>query len=130
MELTGKIGYYMENPHSADERKKEVSQQIKAIRKKAGLTQKEVCEIIKVTPQTYSGYETGKYEPTMETIVRLSILYDVSTDHLLCNWIDTDDEGKSYTNNETDNEQIEYLKVEIELMKEEMIEMKKMLKQK
>ena len=60
-QLSGKISKYMENPHSLESRKIEVSNQLQYLRKEAGLTQKEVCDIVEVTPQSYSGYETVSY---------------------------------------------------------------------
>ena len=120
MQITDKISLYMKNPYGAEARKKIVSQKLKELRNKAGLTQKEVCEIIDVTPQTYSGYEKGKYEPTMETIVRLAILYNVSTDHILCNWIDEDEESASIIKNETDNGALQQLQEDVERLKQQM----------
>lgn len=125
MELSGKLSLYMHNPHDAESRKIAVSKKLQELRRTARLTQKDVCEIIHVTPQTYSGYEKGKYEPTMETIVRLAMLYDVSTDHILCNWIDDCDEGSSYYENIVDNEQIKNLWLEVELMRQDLAELKK-----
>lgn len=125
MELTGKLGLYMHNPHDAESRKIAVSKKLQELRKLANLTQKDVCEVIHVTPQTYSGYEKGKYEPTMETIVRLAMLYGVSTDHILCNWIDETDEGSSYFENIVDNEQLKDLRLEIAMIRQELAEWKK-----
>lgn len=124
MELNGRIGAYMVDPYSAETRKQQVSQQMKELRKRANLTQREVCEIIRVTPQTYSGYEKGKYEPTLETIVRLALLYEVSTDHILCAWVNEDEEAASAAANEMWNEQLHSLSEEVERLKFQMAELK------
>ena len=128
--LQGVVGEYLQNPHTAETRKKLVGDRLIEIRKQANLTQKEVCEIIGTTPQTYSGYEKGKHEPTMETLVRLSLLYDVKIDFMLCrNKLDfiENSEIEDYSKNFAGNEQIENLHLEIELLKNEMAEMKRQI---
>lgn len=124
-ELSGKISKYMENPHSLESRKIEVGRQLQALRKKAGLTQREVCDIVEVTPQSYSGYEKGKYEPSLETVCRLAMLYGVTTDHILCNWVDELDEAESYLNNEEDNQRLETLEADVQYIKREIAEILK-----
>lgn len=119
-QLSGKISKYMENPHSLESRKIEVGNQLQYLRKKAGLTQKEVCDIVEVTPQSYSGYEKGKYEPSLETICRLAMLYNVTTDHILCNWIDEIDEAESDLKNEAGNDRFYTLEAEVQVLKEHM----------
>lgn len=119
-QLSGKISKYMENPHSLESRKIEVGNQLQYLRKKAGLTQKEVCDIVEVTPQSYSGYEKGKYEPSLETICRLAMLYNVTTDHILCNWIDETDEAESNLKNEAENDRFNTLEAEVQMLKEHM----------
>lgn len=127
-QLSGKISLYMENPHSLESRKIEVGNQLQYLRKKAGLTQKEVCDIVEVTPQSYSGYEKGKYEPSLETICRLAMLYNVTTDHILCNWTDETSEAESYSNNEIENERIDSLEAEVQMLKENMKSLLKSVK--
>ena len=119
-QLSGKISKYMENPHSLESRKIEVGNKLQYLRKKAGLTQKEVCDIVEVTPQSYSGYEKGKYEPSLETICRLAMLYNVTTDHILCNWIDETDEAESNLKNEAENDRFNTLEAEVQMLKEHM----------
>lgn len=119
-QLSGKISKYMENSHSLESRKIEVGNQLQYLRKKAGLTQKEVCDIVEVTPQSYSGYEKGKYEPSLETICRLAMLYNVTTDHILCNWIDEIDEAESNLKNEAENDRFNTLEAEVQMLKEHM----------
>ena len=124
--LSGKISKYMENPHSLESRKIEVGKQLQHLRKDAGFTQKDVCDIVEVTPQSYSGYENGKYEPSLETICRLSMLYGVSADHILCNWIDEIGEAESYVRNEDGNARIEMLEAEMQSIRNELEALKKM----
>lgn len=129
-QLSGKISKYMDNPHSLESRKIEVGNQLQHLRKDAGLTQKEVCDIVEVTPQSYSGYEKGKYEPSLETICRLAMLYNVTTDHILCNWIDEFEEGKSWAENEMENQRIADLEAEMQAIKDNVDEILKAIKDK
>ncbi len=48
------------------------------------LTQKEVADILHITRQSYSSYETGRIQPTPELIAILSNIYDLNLfDHVL-----------------------------------------------
>lgn len=63
--------------------KQEVGKRIKESRKLAGLTQKEVAQILVMTQQQYSRFETGIFELDYNQLVQISKLYDVSVDYLL-----------------------------------------------
>ena len=65
-------------------RKLLVSLNLSAVRRRCGFKQREVADLIGINSVTLSGYETGKNEPPMEVLVRLSDLYGVSLDSLLC----------------------------------------------
>ena len=67
---------------SVDERKQMVAQVIQEARKAKNLTQKEVAEAVGVKLPTYSTYETGRSEPPIEILVRLSYLFGLSMDVL------------------------------------------------
>ncbi|MFS9028111.1 helix-turn-helix transcriptional regulator [Streptococcus cristatus] len=56
---------------------------LKALRKEKKLTQKELAEQIGIKQNSYSDWETGKNEPNLENIVKLSKILDTSTDELL-----------------------------------------------
>lgn len=79
----GTFGEYLMNPFDAKTRLKIVAENMAMCRKEAGMSQRDVCNIIGCAPQTYSGYEKGKHEPTVETLVRLSHLYKVTLDFLI-----------------------------------------------
>ncbi|WP_409967336.1 helix-turn-helix transcriptional regulator [Bengtsoniella intestinalis] len=83
MAIQGEFGEYLAKPLTKQERMEVVGEAMEATRKRAGFTQKDLCDVIRCKPQTYSGYEKGKYEPSLELLVRLSHLYDVSLDYLL-----------------------------------------------
>jgi len=55
---------------------------LKIARESIGATQKEVASILKIATSTYTNYEAGRSEPNMETIARLSKMYEVSVDWL------------------------------------------------
>ena len=67
---------------SVDERKQMVAQVIQEARKAKNLTQKDVAEAVGVKLPTYSTYETGRSEPPVEILVRLSYLFGLSMDVL------------------------------------------------
>lgn len=57
---------------------------IKRIRKSRGLTQNEVADMLFTTSQNISRVESGNGEPSVEMLIALSDLFDVSVDELLC----------------------------------------------
>jgi transcriptional regulator with XRE-family HTH domain len=61
----------------------DIMERLKIIRKKKGFTQKKVAESLNVTQSTYSKYERGLVAPDPETIVKLSKVFNVSSDYLL-----------------------------------------------
>lgn len=56
---------------------------IRDIRKKCGLTLKELGERVGVGESTMSQYETGKRQPDYEVLLRISDYFGVSVDYLL-----------------------------------------------
>ena len=55
---------------------------LKQAREYAGLTQSQVANLLGVAKSTYSGYETGKSEPSMNSIANLMRILDVSPEYL------------------------------------------------
>ncbi|MGM9652192.1 MAG: helix-turn-helix transcriptional regulator [Eubacteriales bacterium] len=64
-------------------RKQLIAESLILLRKSHNYTQKQVAEFLGIHPVTYNGYEKAKNEPSAETIVRLSYLYQVPTDLIL-----------------------------------------------
>lgn len=79
----GEYGAYLQHPMSADERAKKTGEKLREYRLLADISQKELCSILDCAPQTYSTYESGMHEPRLETLARLSFLYDVPVDWLM-----------------------------------------------
>lgn len=52
------------------------------IRTERLLTQKRISEILEISPATYAGYETGKHQPDLETLIKLADYYQISLDVL------------------------------------------------
>lgn len=72
-----------ENPFDPKDRELIVGQIIKELRTKSGLKQKEIAEAIGATAGMISWWENGRSEPSMEMLVRMSYLFNVSLDVLL-----------------------------------------------
>lgn len=56
---------------------------IKHARRLAGLTQKELAEMLGVVPSMIGQYETGARKPKLDTVQKLARSLNVSTDYLL-----------------------------------------------
>ena len=52
-------------------------------RKLNKMTQRQVAEVLKIKQPSYIRYEKGVAEPSLENLVSLAELFDVSTDYLL-----------------------------------------------
>jgi transcriptional regulator with XRE-family HTH domain len=59
------------------------SEKLKALRLKNGLTQDELGEKLYLSRTSISYYEQGKFEPTIETIIAVADLFNITTDELL-----------------------------------------------
>jgi len=60
-----------------------LADRLKEKRKSKKLSQTKIAEIINIKQGTYSGYESGKHEPSLEILVKLANEYETSTDYLL-----------------------------------------------
>lgn len=65
---------------TVEERKKITAKTLQELRKAMKYSQKQVAAFIKVKPTTYNTYESGRTEPPIEILVRLSYLYNVPID--------------------------------------------------
>ncbi|KSU18282.1 helix-turn-helix domain-containing protein [Lactococcus lactis] len=59
------------------------AEQLKTLRKKNSLTQKELAEKVGVKQNSYANWENGNREPNIEMLVRIADYFDVSLDYLL-----------------------------------------------
>ena len=56
---------------------------LRGIREDRDIRQKEIAQILNVSQNTYSQYETGVISLTAEVLIKLSDFYGVSIDYLL-----------------------------------------------
>ena len=61
----------------------EIKNQIRAYRSQLGMSQEELGEAVYVTRQTVSNWETGKSNPDIQSLLRLSSLFGISLDLLI-----------------------------------------------
>ena len=58
------------------------------LRKKKGLTQQEVAELVHVERGVYTKWELGKSNPNYENLSMLACIFDVSLDYLLGDYLE------------------------------------------
>lgn len=68
-------------------------EKLKVLRKKHGLTQKEVADIVQVNRVTYTNWEKGNREPSYEDLCVLAFIFDVSIDFLLSDYLEISKES-------------------------------------
>ncbi|EAD2538970.1 XRE family transcriptional regulator [Listeria monocytogenes] len=56
---------------------------IRSIREDNDITQQQMANLLNVSQNTYSQYETGKIEWTATTLIKIADYFDVSVDYLL-----------------------------------------------
>lgn len=57
-------------------------ERLKELREDSKLTQEKIAKYLKISRQTISGYETGSNEPSIENLIKLADLFNVSLDYL------------------------------------------------
>ena len=55
---------------------------LKQLRQKSGKTQKQIAQELNITDRTYGHYETGKREPSIDTLIDIADYYQISLDIL------------------------------------------------
>ena len=63
---------------------KKFANTLKQKRENAGLTQYEVADAICISRTSYTQYETATRIPSLETILNLSMLYQINPMELIC----------------------------------------------
>ncbi len=56
---------------------------LKELREENCVSQKEIAEFLNIKQNTYSQYETGRRQLPIDTLIKLSKFYKVSTDYIL-----------------------------------------------
>lgn len=57
---------------------------LRSARLNSGFTQQQVADLLGVTVNSYQKYEQSMRSPSLETLVRLSDIFNVPTDWILC----------------------------------------------
>lgn len=60
------------------------SEKLKTLRETRGMTQSQVANRIGISKAMISAYETASKAPSIEVLIRLSRLFGVSVDYLVC----------------------------------------------
>ncbi len=61
----------------------DISQRLMRLRESKGLTQEQLADMVGVKKSTISGYERDANFPSLEVLVKLSNIFNVTTDELL-----------------------------------------------
>lgn len=61
----------------------EFAKRLKELRLEKGLTQQKIAENLGVKQQSYARYECATGEPSLQTLIKLTKIFDVSSDYLL-----------------------------------------------
>ena len=59
------------------------AQRLKELRLEKGMTQQQVASLLNIKQQSYTRYEYGTGEPSLQTLIKLADIFAVSTDYLL-----------------------------------------------
>lgn len=101
--------------------------QLKKLRIENKKTQQDMADFLGITRPAYTAYETGNRQPDYETLQKIADFYEVSVDYLLGRTNVAAPIGKEETRKSNffyfdkeglTDEDIEYLKESVEIMKE------------
>lgn len=92
--------------------KEKIGKRIAFFRKEKGITQKELADLLHISYQAVSKWESGKSLPTVEMLYEISNLLDVTADALL-NENEWKNKSISYLDSGLDSEKLHALKREI-----------------
>lgn len=59
------------------------NQCLKQHRELYGCTQKQMAELIGITPRSYQRYESGEREPNIDTLIQIADFFKISLDELV-----------------------------------------------
>ncbi|NFQ86706.1 helix-turn-helix transcriptional regulator [Clostridium sporogenes] len=57
---------------------------LKELREEKGMTQEQLGKLLNITKQAVYSYEKGDNEPTIDSLVKIANIFNVSLDYLLC----------------------------------------------
>lgn len=59
------------------------SEHLRYLRKQNNMTQEELGKLLHLSINAISNYETGKQEPSLSTLIKISKIFNMSVDELL-----------------------------------------------
>lgn len=65
------------------EKEKNMVKNLRELRRKCGMTQKELGNVVGLTQQTINKYENGNAEPNIRTLIALADYFETSVDYLI-----------------------------------------------
>lgn len=98
------------------------SENLRILRKNAGMTQKELSNKFNVALSTVAMWETGNRRPDLETAQQISSFFKVSLDELIC---ESDELGDKYL---TENEMTQRITPRNKLMNEDLADIRELLR--
>ncbi len=72
---------------------------VKDLREDADITQMQVAKYLNIKQNTYSQYETGLRQPSLDTLKKMALFFETSTDYIL----ELTDEKKPYPRRKRNN---------------------------
>lgn len=60
-----------------------ITKRLRDLREDNDLTQKYIADKLGIAKQRYGEWERGEHKPSIEAVISLALLYNVSTDYLL-----------------------------------------------
>ncbi len=76
--------YNISSDETILKQKLKIGERIKSLRKEYDFTQKQLADMLNYGHTAISNYETGKNEPSIADLIKLSEIFQVSVDYLLC----------------------------------------------
>ena len=64
-------------------KKNVIGKHLKELRKEKGLTERQLGNLLNFSNQTISAWENGTREPTLDALIAIADIFEVSTDELL-----------------------------------------------
>ena len=66
-------------------------ERLNSVRKSCNVTAQQMADYLSMGLRAYRNYESGDRAPSLETLVKIADLLDVSTDYLLCRdeWLES-----------------------------------------
>lgn len=72
---------------------KSIGKSLSILRLSRGYSQAKISDILNIAQSTYAGYETGRHEPNISTLLRIANLYGVSLDYIVGRYDNTPTEN-------------------------------------